>query len=36
LDDGTVANIIDNTEKELINEKDTNTWRIQLNLQSKI
>lgn len=25
LDDGTVANIIDNTEKELINEKDTNT-----------
>lgn len=36
LNDGTVANIIDNTEKELINEKDTNTWRIQLNLQSKI
>ena len=25
LDDGTVANIIDNTEKELIDEKDTDT-----------
>ena len=26
LNDGTVANIIDNTEKELIDEEDTNTW----------